>query len=242
LTFNLLQYCLHLADNSLVLGHRNSEWTGHGPILEQDIALSNISLDLIGQARNFYQYAADLRNDGSTEDTLAYFREADEFLNCLLVEQENGDWGKTIMRQFLFSSYQLLVYEDMLASKDERLSAIAGKSIKEVKYHLRWSSEWVIRLGLGTEESQRRMTNALNELWRYTEELYTPANYEGTFNPKIRESWKERAFDILQQAHLSPPNDTTMVFGGKIGQHSDHLSALLNEMQYMQRTYPGMEW
>jgi ring-1,2-phenylacetyl-CoA epoxidase subunit PaaC len=242
LTFNLFKYCLHLADNSLILGHRNSEWTGHGPILEQDIALSNISLDLIGQARNFYQYAADLKNDGSTEDTLAYFREANEFLNCLLVEQDNGDWGKTIIRQFLFSSYQLPLYEEIIPSHDERLSAIAEKSLKEVTYHLRWSSEWVIRLGAGTEESQKRMQNALNELWKFTEELYTPVDYEMTTKTNIAEAWKHRVEAILQQAELSPPKNTKMVLGGKHGQHTEHLHSLLNEMQYMQRTYPGMEW
>lgn len=242
MSFDLFKYCLHLADNSLILGHRNSEWTGHGPILEQDIALSNISLDLIGQARNFYQYAADLKNDGSTEDTLAYFREPSEFLNCLLVEQQNGDWGKTIMRQFLFSSYQLPLYEEIIRSTNDRLAAIAEKSVKEVTYHLRWSSEWVIRLGLGTEESHRRMTNALNELWQFTGELYVPAEYEGSFSKNISVLWGQRVRDVLQQAQLSPPNDTTMVFGGKSGEHTERLAGLLNEMQYMQRTYPGMEW
>jgi ring-1,2-phenylacetyl-CoA epoxidase subunit PaaC len=224
------------------LGHRNSEWTGHGPILEQDIALSNISLDLIGQARNFYQYAADLKNDGGTEDTLAYFRETSEFLNCLLVEQQNGDWGKTIMRQFLFGAYQLPLYENILQSTDERLAAIAEKSVKEVTYHLRWSSEWVIRLGRGTEESHQRMTNALNELWQFTEELYVPVDYEGSFSKEIGVVWKQRVDDILQRAQLFPPKDTTMIFGGKAGEHTEHLVELLNEMQYMQRTYPGMEW
>jgi ring-1,2-phenylacetyl-CoA epoxidase subunit PaaC len=242
LTFNLFKYCLHLADNSLILGHRNSEWTGHGPILEQDIALSNISLDLIGQARNFYQYAADLKADGSTEDTLAYFRDTHEFLNCLLVEQDNGDWGKTIMRQFLFSSYQLPLYEEIMRSADERLSAIAEKSLKEVTYHLRWSSEWVIRLGVGTEESHARMQNALQELWQYTEELYTPADYEMTIKSNIGEAWKQRVEPILQRAQLITPDNRKMIFGGKTGQHTHHLGSVLNEMQYMQRTYPGMEW
>src|SRR5688572_31695682 len=154
-------YILHLADNALILGHRNSEWTGHGPILEQDIALSNIALDLIGQARNLYQYAADLKGDGATEDSLAYLRAAEEYKNCLLTEQENGDWGKTILRQFLFSAYQYPLYQQLISNDDKRLAAIAEKSLKEVTYHLRWSSEWVIRLGRGTEESNKRMNNAI---------------------------------------------------------------------------------
>src|SRR5687768_682951 len=158
---HFINYILHLADNALVLGHRNSEWTGHGPILEQDIALSNISLDLIGQARNLYQYAAVLINkmngestERASEDTLAYLRNADEYRNCLLVEQENGDWGKTITRQFLFSNYQFFLFKQLLVMKDEQLSAIAEKSLKEITYHLRWSSEWMIRLGDGTADSK----------------------------------------------------------------------------------------
>src|SRR5688500_18023494 len=157
------EYILHLADDALILGHRNSEWTGHGPILEQDIALSNIALDLIGQARNFYQLAAEqLQQENKTdhqitEDTLAYLRDAREFKNCLLVEQQNGDWGKTILRQFLFSAYQSPLYKRLMKSNNHHLAAIAEKSLKEVAYHLRWSSEWVIRLGDGTVESNNRM-------------------------------------------------------------------------------------
>ncbi len=239
----MINYLLHLADNSLILGHRNSEWTGHGPILEQDIALSNISLDLIGQARNFYQYAAQLARNGATEDALAYLRDHHQYLNCLLVEQENGDWGKTIMRQFLFSAYQLPLYQHLISSTDKKLAAIAEKSVKEVQYHVRWSSEWVIRLGRGTEESHIRMKNALDDLWKYSEELYTPAGYEQDFyNEKIQTSWQQRLNDILQQAALQPPAKKRMIFGGKQGTHTVHLEKLLNEMQYMQRTYPGVEW
>src|SRR5580700_2861505 len=186
----LIEYTLHLADNALILGHRNSEWTGYGPILEQDIALSNISLDLIGQARYLYQYAARLINEGAascaagfgggeaTEDTLAYGRDGWDFRNCLLVEQENGDWGKTILRQFFFSAYQFYLYENLQYSKDSTIAAISEKALKEVTYHLRWSSEWVIRLGDGTEESHARMERALDQLWKFTGELFVPANYE----------------------------------------------------------------
>src|SRR6476659_4924304 len=168
------EFLLHLADNALVLGHRNSEWTGHGPILEQDIAISNIALDLIGQARNFYQYAAQLSGKSEvTEDTFAYLRDAWDFKNCLLVEQTNGDWAKTILRQFFFSTYQYYFYQQLEQSSDTQLSAIAEKSLKEVTYHLKWSAEWVIRLGDGTEESNKRMVFALDELWKFTEELFT---------------------------------------------------------------------
>src|SRR2546430_7852708 len=165
----LFDYVLHLADDALILGHRNSEWCGHGPVLEQDIAITNISLDLIGQARNFYQYAAQLKSDGSSEDSLAYLRDAHEFKNCLLAEQPNGDWAATILRQFFFSAYQFYLYQQLQnipdIYRDQQLAAIAEKSLKEVTYHLRWSSEWVIRLGDGTDESRKRMINAIDELW-----------------------------------------------------------------------------
>src|SRR5262249_2510207 len=156
----------------------NSEWCGHGPVLEQDIAITNISLDLIGQARSLYQYAAELQGNGATEDTFAYERDTRDFKNCLLVEQPNGDWGQTILRQFFFSGYQFLLYERLQKSKDTTLAAIAEKSLKEVTYHLRWSSEWVIRLGDGTAESRERMLKAIEEIWMYTGELFMPAAYE----------------------------------------------------------------
>src|SRR6186997_1937290 len=176
----LIDYTLHLADNSLILGQRNSEWCGHGPVLEQDIAITNITLDLIGQARNFYQYAATLINQSKapssfgegvggevSEDNLAYLRDNREFKNCLLVEQSNGDWGKTILREFFFSNYQYLLYEKLQFSANEQIAAIAAKALKEVVYHLRWSSEWVIRLGDGTDDSHLRISDAVEELWPY---------------------------------------------------------------------------
>ena len=153
----LINYTLHLADNTLILAQQNSAWCAHGPILEQDIAITNISLDLLGQARNFYQYAATVIGNDTTEDSLAYLRDTRDFKNCLLVEQSNGDWGKTILRQFLFSNYQYLLYEKLQHNNDEQIAAIAAKALKEVTYHLRWSGEWVIRLGDGTEESRRRI-------------------------------------------------------------------------------------
>jgi ring-1,2-phenylacetyl-CoA epoxidase subunit PaaC len=246
----LSQYLLHLADNAVILGHRNSEWTGHGPILEQDIALSNIALDLIGQARNLYQYAAEVDGNNATEDTLAFFRGAKEFRNCLLAEQDNGDWGKTILRQFLFSAYQYPLYQQLIESIDKRLSAIAEKSLKEVTYHLRWSSEWVIRLSRGTDESARRMNNALQQLWMFTEELYTPVEYETALQDQgiiidssfIKIPWQLRVNEVFELAGLKSPANMQMINGGKKGSHTEHLQHLLKEMQMMQRTYPGVEW
>jgi len=245
----LLKYTLHLADNALVLGHRNSEWTGHGPILEQDIALSNIALDLIGQSRNFYQYAAVLKGENDTEDDLAFLRGSSEFLNCLIVEQDNGDWGKTIVRQFLMSAYLYPLYHMLQHCGDEIIAAIASKSLKEVTYHLRWSSEWVIRLGQGTSESHSRITAAVNGLWMYTAELYTPVEYEINLPEHvapnydlIKQEWKNRTEEVFKRAGLMIPFDIEMANGGKMGVHTPALEQLLSEMQYMQRTYPGMEW
>lgn len=244
-------FVLHLADDALILGHRNSEWTGHGPILEQDIALSNIALDLIGQARHLYQYAARLKNDGSTEDSLAYLRDPHEFKNCLLVEQENGDWGKTVVREFLFSVYQHSLYLQLKTCPDNALASIAEKALKEVRYHVRWSSEWVIRLGDGTDDSHLRMQNALTDLWIYTPELLTPASYETELIDAgmpldyevIERQWTTTVKNVLTEARLSIPEKITASPGrGKDGNHSHHLVALLNEMQFMQRSYPGCEW
>jgi len=229
-------YILHLADNALVLGHRNSEWTGHGPILEQDIALSNIALDLIGQSRNLYQYAAELIGNETTEDSLAYLRGPEEYKNNLIVEQANGHWGKTILRQFLFSAYQYPLYELLSGQPDEKLSAIAKKSLKEVTYHLRWSSEWVIRLSLGTEESHNKMQDALKELWPFTEDLLMYTEHE------VKDKWKHRVDNILNNSNLEIPEDAQMITGGREGKHSEHLYKMLEEMQFMQRTYPGVEW
>ena len=240
----MLNILLHLADDALILGHRNSEWTGHGPILEQDIALSNIALDLIGQSRNFYQLATTMKNDGCTEDHLAFLRDAPQFLNSLLVEQENGHWGKTVLRQFFFSVYASWLYRQLQEHEHRELAAIAAKSLKEIAYHLRWSSEWVIRLGKGTPESNVKMQDALNELWPYTAELYTPAEYEKDMInfQALEQNWKEQVHEVLSRANLQIPQLVEMQSGGKNGNHSPLLALLLAEMQYMQRTYPGMEW
>ena len=245
-----IDHILHLADNSLILAQRNAEWCAHGPILEQDIAITNITLDLIGQARNFYQYAATIMADGSTEDSLAYLRDVREFKNSLLVEQPNGDWGQTILRQFFFSTYQYLLYEQMQKSSDEQLSAIAVKSLKEVTYHLRWSSEWVIRLGDGTAESRERMLKAITELWPYTGELFMPADYEleaisNNIFPDLsilKNGWQEKVQDIFREATLPYPEETFQQTGGKTGAHSEHLGFILADLQFMQRAYPDCEW
>lgn len=246
----LISYCLHLADNALILGQRNSEWCGHGPILEQDIAITNISLDLIGQARNFYQYAASLQNDGSTEDTFAYTRDVREFKNCLLTEQTNGDWAKTVLRQFFFSNYQYYLYLEMANSSDSQIAAISTKALKEVTYHLRWSSEWVVRLGDGTEESNNRINNALAELWPYTGELFVPAPFENALLENgvsvnlenIKTKWESNLQLVFEEAALTVPGKTYMHTGGKEGIHSEHMGFILAELQFMQRAYPNLTW
>ena len=242
---NLVNYTLHLADNALILGQRNAEWCGHGPVLEQDIAITNISLDLIGQARNFYQYTATLIGNDATEDSLAYLRKEREFKNCLLVEQPNGDWAQTILRQYLFSQYQYLLFEQLQNNKDEQVAAIATKSLKEITYHLRWSNEWIIRLGDGTEESRNRMLKAIDELWRYTGELFIPVDYElesGVDFIKLKETWLNKIKEVFSEAGLTVPEKVFMHSGGKEGKHTEHLGYILTELQYLQRTYPGCEW
>lgn len=242
---SLINYTLHLADTTLILSQRNSEWCGHGPILEQDIAITNISLDLLGQSRNFYQYAASLKNDGSTEDSLAYLRTEREFKNLLLVELQNGDWGQTILRQFFFSQFHYLLFQQLQQSKDVQLAAIAAKAIKETTYHLRWSSEWVIRLGDGTDESHLRMLHAIDELWRYSGELFEAADYEtamGIDLTSIKQSWTEKVTAVFDEATIPVPENIFMQSGGKKGVHTEQLGYILTELQYLQRTYPNSNW
>jgi ring-1,2-phenylacetyl-CoA epoxidase subunit PaaC len=260
---SLTDYLLHLADTTLILSHRNSEWCGHGPVLEQDIALTNISLDLLGQARLFYQYAAKLINESKisegsqapspleraggevTEDTLAYLRKEREYKNLLLAEQPNGDWGQTILRQYLFSQFQQLFFHQLQQHSDEQLAAIAAKSLKETNYHVRWSSEWVIRLGDGTNESRQRMLKAIDELWRYTGEMFEPAEYELHLNidfTELKNIWTEKVNNVFEEASLPVPEKVFAQQGGKIGMHTEHLGYILTELQYMQRAYPNSEW
>jgi ring-1,2-phenylacetyl-CoA epoxidase subunit PaaC len=243
-------YVLQLGDNALILSHRLSEWCGHGPVLEQDIALTNIALDLLGQARLLLTYAGELEGQGRTEDDLAGFRDAHQFRNVLLVEQPNGDWAHTIVRQFFFDVYHYYHYQALLQSRDERLAAIAQKALKEVTYHLRYSSEWTIRLGDGTEESHRRMQEAVDDLWMYTGELTTPNDVEyqaaetgvGSDLTQIRPLWEAKVQDVLTEATLRIPTNHWMQSGGKDGRHTEHLGYILAEMQFMQRAYPGLQW
>lgn len=252
---DLVDYTLHLADSSLIMGHRLSEWTGHGPMLEQDIAISNIALDLIGQARNFYQYAAEIINSNEeeknvTEDDLAYLRDAGEFKNLLMTELPNGDWAKTIGKIFFFSTWQFYFYQKLIYSAERQLAAIAEKSLKEVTYHVRWSSDWVIRLGDGTEESKKRMKKAISELWPYTGEMVVPAAFESNLENRvcidvssIKDDWFKKIKTILEEATIDFPDEKIwMQSGGKNGIHTEHLGFILAEMQFMQRAYPGLEW
>ena len=247
----LIDYTLHLADNVLIIGHRCSEWCGHGPVLEQDIAISNMALDYIGQARNLYQYAAELSGGNATEDSLAYLRDEREFKNLLLTEMPNGDWAQTILRQFFFSVYQYYLYTALLRSADSTLAAIAEKSLKEVTYHLRWSSEWVIRLGDGTEESRRRLLKAVDELWMFTGESFEMADYETALLKDaisadlamIKDGWEQKVKEVFEEATIEVPAAKTWhQTGGKRGVHTEHLGYLLAEMQHLQRVHPGAEW
>ncbi len=245
-----IKYLLQLADNPLILGQRLGEWCGHGPILEQDIALTNISLDLIGQSRLFYQYIASLSGPEVNEDTLAMLRYEHEYYNLLLVELPNTDFGYTIARQFLYDTFNLDQFEMLSHHEDPQLRAIAIKTLKEIKYHFRYSSEWVIRLGDGTDESHQFIQNAFNDLWRYTREMFTPATYEVSLLEemyaidvsKLEPQWLQRVNTITEQAGIKVPTDEVMLLGGKEGRHTEHLGYLLTELQYMQRTYPQMQW
>lgn len=247
---NLYNYVLQHADNCLILGQRLAEWCGHGPILEQDIAMTNISLDLIGQCRMSYQYAADIQGEGKSEDEIVAFRDAWDYRNVLLVEQPNGDFAQTIFRQFLFDTYSVHFYEMLMESKDEQLAAIAAKSHKEALYHIKWSGDWVIRLGDGTEESHNRMKAAVEELWSYSGELTKPNETETKANEegygvdlsilKVRRDAKIR--EVMTEATLEIPESTYSHAGGKDGRHTEHLGYILSDLQFLQRAYPGQEW
>ena len=270
---NLLYYTLRLADDALIIGHRVSEWCGHGPVLEQDIALTNTSLDHLGRARTLYQYAAEQFNglpaeekknvftsvaiqslveagEDLEEDDLAYLRDGWDFRNLLLLEQPNIDWAYTIARSFFYDTFNYFFFQQLAGCKDESLAAAAEKSLKEVTYHLRWSSEWVVRLGDGTEESHKRIQQAVNELWAYTGELFImndtdkAIQHEGTGVDlaAIKPLWMERVSTIFEEATIDMPTGTWMQQGGKEGRHTEQLGYILAELQFMQRAYPGMAW
>ena len=247
---DLFRYVLRLGDLSLVLGQRLGEWVGHSPALEEDLGLANIALDVIGQARLLLSYAGEVEGRGRGEDEIAFLREHGEYLNAILVEQPNGDFGQTIVRQVLIDAFQLELYERMARSSDERLAAIAAKSVKEIRYHLRYSSGWLVRLGDGTAESHARVQAALEFLWPYTVELFAEDELDARMAdrgvaPRLSEvqaAWAKRIDQILAEAALQRPRDRPHSWHGKRGQHSEHLGYLLAEMQHLQRTYPGARW
>ncbi len=247
---NLVQYIFGIADNSLILGQRLGELCGHGPSLETDIAMTNISLDLFGQVRSYYQYAAKLIGNDATEDTIAFLRKEREYKNVLLVEQPNQDFAYSIARQFLFDVYHLLVLEQLQNSFDETLSAIAKKSIKEVSYHTRFSSDWIRRLGDGTEESHNRIQTAINDLWIFTDELFHQTDADkamviekiGVDVSKLKQLFYKKVSAILEEATLETPQINYFQKGGKNGIHSEHMGYILAEMQFMQLSYPKMNW
>ena len=247
---NLYKYILLIADNSLILGQRLGELCGHGPNLETDIACTNISLDLFGQSRSYYQYAAKLKGDNTTEDDVAFLRKEQDYVNVLLVEQPNTDFAYVIAKQFLFDVYHLLFLNELQKSHDVTLSAIAVKSIKEVSYHQRFSSDWIKRLGDGTNTSHQKIQEAINDLWTYTDELFHQTDTDkkmiiegiGVDVTKLKESYYKRVVDVLKEATLEVPESKWFQKGGKQGIHTEHLGFILTDLQYMQRTFPNMTW
>ena len=247
---NLYKYILGVADNCLILGQRLGELCGHGPNLETDIACTNISLDLFGQVRSYYQYAAKVAGDNRTEDDIAMMRLEREYVNVLLVEQPNTDFAFTMARQFLFDVYHYLFLKELQKSKDQTLYAIARKSSKEVSYHLRFSSDWIKRLGDGTEESHDKMQNAFNELWKYSDELFhlTDADLDmisqgvGVDTRLLKSEYYNIISEVLREAKLKTPDLKFFQKGGKLGVHTEHFGYLLSELQYMQRAFSKMQW
>jgi len=247
---SLLTYCLRLADTSHILGQRLAEWCGHGPVLEEDIAMTNISLDHIGQARAFYTYAGELEANGKSEDDYAYLRDARDYYNLLIAEQPNGDFGKTMLRQFFISTFQYYLYTELCHSSNKTIAALAEKSLKEVTYHVRHSQDWIIRLGDGTSESKQRLMDALDDLWLYTEDMFDIDEVDnqllkagiGADIKKIKSLWDSKVAEVLSLATLDIPQNSFMIKGSREGKHSEHLGYILAEMQVLQRMYPGVTW
>jgi ring-1,2-phenylacetyl-CoA epoxidase subunit PaaC len=243
-------YALRRADDALILGHRLSEWCGHAPMMEEDMALANMGLDLIGQARELYSYAAKVEDAGNDEDRYAYLRDVRQYRNLLLVEQPNGDFARTIVRQFFYSAFADAYWRAMMGSKDATLAAIAAKSEKESAYHVRHSSEWVIRLGDGTAESHSRAQDAVDDLWSFTGELFHTDDSDAgliadrlVVDPEsLRAGWTDTVTGVLQTATLTCPSKSWMQKGGRSGHHSEHLGHLLSELQSLQRSFPGATW
>jgi ring-1,2-phenylacetyl-CoA epoxidase subunit PaaC len=246
----LFEYVLRLGDNCLVLSQRLGEWCGHGPALEEDIATTNVALDLLGQARLWLSYAGEVDAQGRDEDRLAFLRDAGEFRNLLLVEQPNGDYAQTMARQFYFDAWHHVFLSALQESRNQRIAGIGAKAVKEVTYHLQRSTDWVIRLGEGTEESHRRMQTALDMLWSYTGEMFEMDAVDvamalagvGVDLERLRAPWRKHVEATLNEATLKLPEGTWMQRGGKRGVHTEKLGYLLAEMQFLQRAYPGAEW
>ena len=246
----LVLYALRGADDALILGHRLSEWCGHAPMLEEDMALANMGLDLIGQARELYSYAAKVEGKGNDEDKLAYLRDVRQYRNLLLLEQPNGDFARTMVRQFFYSGFADLYWRAMMKSRDTTLAAIAAKSEKESAYHVRHSSEWMVRLGDGTDESHAHAQAAVDELWAFTGEMFVIDDSERALieagiavDPAaLRPQWLATVSDVLNEATLLLPKNNWMQQGGRSGRHSEHLGLLLSELQSMQRAFPGASW
>jgi ring-1,2-phenylacetyl-CoA epoxidase subunit PaaC len=244
------EYLLRLGDDRLVLGHRLSEWCGHAPILEEDIALANVALDLIGEANLLLQRAGEVEGAGRDQDALAYLRDSLEYRNALMVELPKGDFAFTTVRQFLFSVYALHQWEALVRSKDAALAGIAEKALKESRYHVRHSAEWMLRLGDGTEHSRARVQTALDALWPYTGELFMSDELErglavdgyAVDSATLAERWRRDVTDVLARATLREPNDGYMQRGGRSGRHTEHLGHMLAEMQVLQRSHPGAKW
>jgi ring-1,2-phenylacetyl-CoA epoxidase subunit PaaC len=247
---DLFRYLLRLGDTALILGQRLGEWVGHAPALEEDLGFGNLALDLVGQARLLLSYAGEVEGRGRDEDALAFLRDAPEFANLSLAEQPNGDFGRSIVRQWLIDAWQLEIYDALQTSKDSRLAGIAAKALKETRYHYRFSSGWLVRLGDGTEESHRRVQESVDALWRFTGELFTADDVEerlaaSGIAPKLdtlAPRWSARVSEALQEATLTRPAPVPFPWHGKRGVHTEHLGHMLGEMQYLQRTYPGAQW
>lgn len=246
----LINYCLRIGDSSLILGQRMSEWCSNGPILEEDIAMTNLALDLIGQARTMLSYAGELEDKGRTEDDLAYKREEREYYNTLLSERPNGHFGDTVARNFLHDAFFYHLYKLLINSKDERVSAHAAKSIKEVTYHLRHSSEWLVRLGDGTEESHKKVQASLNDLWEYTGDLFEMNEVDEVLINEgitvdlneVKKDWDKTVNQVLERATLKRPEDGYMHSGRLEAIHSEYLGHIIAEMQFLQRAYPDAKW
>jgi ring-1,2-phenylacetyl-CoA epoxidase subunit PaaC len=246
----LVLYVLRRADDALILGHRLSEWCGHAPAMEEDMALANMGLDLLGQARELYSYAAKVEANSNDEDKFAYLRDVRQYRNLLLLEQPNGDFARTMVRQFFYAAFADLYWRAMMKSADTTLAAIAAKSEKESTYHVRHSSEWTVRLGDGTEESHRRAQTAVDDLWAYTGEMFQVDESERALIERgvavdpatLHPQWLKTISDVMTEATLALPKSGWMQQGGRTGKHSEHLGHLLSELQSMQRTFPGATW